>query len=284
MLPAATDTAPAEARLRSLLVSSTDGDLDPAAEDAARALGPERAGAIVSEILLADVEAPDDESLTAMAAARLAGTLRLENAIPALLACVEKLDPDDLLSDAALGALMDLGAPVLGPALAAFERCGTPDGRGRLSDVLARLKVRDERVLAALVRVLDDDATVAAMNLGEYDDPQALPALSRALDATTCRPADLSDIDANADVVELANAIEKLGGVLTPEQRAKFDETTIAPEEFQREWDRAKTLVFDELDLPRAPVRRAPRPGRNDPCHCGSGKKYKKCHLATDDA
>src|SRR4051794_5386968 len=24
--------------------------------------------------------------------------------------------------------------------------------------------------------------------------------------------------------------------------------------------------------------------GRNDPCHCGSGQKYKKCHLAKDDA
>lgn len=24
--------------------------------------------------------------------------------------------------------------------------------------------------------------------------------------------------------------------------------------------------------------------GRNDPCHCGSKKKYKKCHLAADDA
>jgi len=23
--------------------------------------------------------------------------------------------------------------------------------------------------------------------------------------------------------------------------------------------------------------------GRNDRCHCGSGKKYKKCHLAADD-
>jgi hypothetical protein len=24
-------------------------------------------------------------------------------------------------------------------------------------------------------------------------------------------------------------------------------------------------------------------PGRNDPCHCGSGKKYKKCHLESDE-
>jgi hypothetical protein len=25
-------------------------------------------------------------------------------------------------------------------------------------------------------------------------------------------------------------------------------------------------------------------PGRNDPCHCGSGKKYKNCHLDKDEA
>jgi plasmid stability protein len=31
------------------------------------------------------------------------------------------------------------------------------------------------------------------------------------------------------------------------------------------------------------PVIAEPKPGRNDPCWCGSGKKYKKCHLAEDD-
>lgn len=30
----------------------------------------------------------------------------------------------------------------------------------------------------------------------------------------------------------------------------------------------------------RAPVRAAAKPGRNDPCSCGSGRKYKKCHGA----
>ena len=29
--------------------------------------------------------------------------------------------------------------------------------------------------------------------------------------------------------------------------------------------------------------REAPKLGRNDPCHCGSGKKYKKCHGARPD-
>ena len=35
----------------------------------------------------------------------------------------------------------------------------------------------------------------------------------------------------------------------------------------------------------RSPIRReAPKVGRNDPCPCGSGKKYKKCHGAAAGA
>jgi preprotein translocase subunit SecA len=33
-------------------------------------------------------------------------------------------------------------------------------------------------------------------------------------------------------------------------------------------------------DAKRKPVRVAQKVGRNDPCPCGSGKKYKKCHGA----
>ncbi|MCO4764517.1 MAG: SEC-C domain-containing protein [Myxococcales bacterium] len=29
-------------------------------------------------------------------------------------------------------------------------------------------------------------------------------------------------------------------------------------------------------------MRKIARPGRNEPCHCGSGRKYKKCCLAID--
>ncbi len=29
--------------------------------------------------------------------------------------------------------------------------------------------------------------------------------------------------------------------------------------------------------------RPAEKPGRNDPCWCGSGRKYKKCHLVEDE-
>lgn len=41
---------------------------------------------------------------------------------------------------------------------------------------------------------------------------------------------------------------------------------------------RAIAQYLREAAAPKAPVRAAPRPGRNDPCPCGSSKKYKKCH------
>ncbi len=38
-----------------------------------------------------------------------------------------------------------------------------------------------------------------------------------------------------------------------------------------------------EAQAPAArPFCHGPRPGRNDPCWCGSGQKYKKCHLEAD--
>jgi preprotein translocase subunit SecA len=34
-----------------------------------------------------------------------------------------------------------------------------------------------------------------------------------------------------------------------------------------------------EVQLPKVTIRReTPKVGRNDPCPCGSGKKYKHCH------
>ena len=40
------------------------------------------------------------------------------------------------------------------------------------------------------------------------------------------------------------------------------------------------TWYFLDGTLVQAPVRAEEKAGRNDPCPCGSGKKYKKCHGA----
>ncbi|MCK7557765.1 SEC-C domain-containing protein [Chitinophaga sedimenti] len=36
--------------------------------------------------------------------------------------------------------------------------------------------------------------------------------------------------------------------------------------------------VSTEEDVRPDPVRVGPKVGRNDPCPCGSGKKFKQCH------
>jgi len=38
--------------------------------------------------------------------------------------------------------------------------------------------------------------------------------------------------------------------------------------------------IWQSLGARVAPARKAAEPGRNDPCWCGSGKKFKKCHGA----
>lgn len=43
---------------------------------------------------------------------------------------------------------------------------------------------------------------------------------------------------------------------------------------------RALSTVRPERSISSSPV---VRPGRNEPCHCGSGRKYKKCCLANDE-
>lgn len=46
---------------------------------------------------------------------------------------------------------------------------------------------------------------------------------------------------------------------------------------FEREDGQWRFVTGDELKNPTVRYE-TPRPGRNDPCPCGSGKKYKKCH------
>ena len=42
----------------------------------------------------------------------------------------------------------------------------------------------------------------------------------------------------------------------------------------------AKVLRYFAAVVRAGSIRKAAEPGRNDPCPCGSGKKYKKCHGA----
>ncbi len=41
---------------------------------------------------------------------------------------------------------------------------------------------------------------------------------------------------------------------------------------------RQSSSAASEETAAKTPIRAAPKVGRNDPCPCGSGKKYKRCH------
>jgi preprotein translocase subunit SecA len=58
------------------------------------------------------------------------------------------------------------------------------------------------------------------------------------------------------------------------EQRRKSEQV---PMQFQHE--EAETVGGDVSELPpMTSFRESEKVGRNDPCPCGSGKKYKQCH------
>jgi len=74
--------------------------------------------------------------------------------------------------------------------------------------------------------------------------------------------------DDDAGVVEFVARYKVKGVTIAHRERAVF-----------RKHD-ARWVFVDGQPVNGPPVRHTePRPGRNDPCPCGSGKKYKKCHF-----
>ncbi len=193
------------------------------------------------------------------------GELRAEAAIAPMLEILRNTDWDAIIHDNIIQAMPMIGAPVVEPALKAYEEAVDGEFRSSVASILADCKVRDERIYQLLLDRFEADLGDEGLDLGSYGDPRALPYLYQAFD-------DFEIVEngdagfANGMLVDLRENIEELGGTLSVEQEAKF-EIAMAP---------------DELVIQPPAVRRE-RPGRNDVCWCGSTKKYKKCHLESDE-
>lgn len=61
----------------------------------------------------------------------------------------------------------------------------------------------------------------------------------------------------------------------------RFGKKVVYPWKFDAEMNRAAKRIGKATRLVSLP-RQGPKLGRNELCHCGSGKKYKKCHLTAD--
>lgn len=195
----------------------------------------------------------------------LLGELRAEAAIGPMLDVLRATDWDAIIHDAIIQAMPMIGAPVIEPALKAYDEAVDGEFRSSVASILAECKIRDERIYALLLDRFDAELDDTGLDLASYGDPRALPYLVEAFD-------DFEIVEggdaafANGMLVDLRENIEQLGGTLTVEQEAKF-EIAMAP----------------DPSVPQPPAARRERPGRNDVCWCGSKKKYKKCHLESDE-
>ena len=238
-----------------------DDDLDDQVADRIVGLG-DRAVVPLIRRIEASLET-DDESWAPVHAARLLGRIGDPRAIEPLIAAVDATEAVDMLHDAAVLALPKLGAPVVEPVLARAQALEPDDIEiFAWADVLARSRVRDERIFALLGDILPFFPDLTAGCFADYGDPRALPILHEVLEAYVL----VGNVEEDRVVVDLADAIDSLGGELTGPEIRKCD-------------------AFHALrrEAHGHPAVKPERPGRNAPCWCGSGKKYKKCHLRADD-
>jgi tetratricopeptide (TPR) repeat protein len=134
-----------------------------------------------------------------------------------------------------------------------------------------------EKVFAALVERMSDDAWAYIgwsdiywlLKGASKDFAQAETILKCAL----ARPR-LRD---RVDVLErLADLYKEWG---KPDQRKQM---SAQAERLRSEQQSIAPRAARQSESPNKPALPARKPGRNDPCWCGSGKKYKHCHMSSD--
>jgi hypothetical protein len=155
---------------------------------------------------------------------------------------------------------LSIGAEALDLAALAQQLCLMPDVPGR-SDVLLSL----------------------ADNLSEFDkDERDLVVESMLTSAYVMHGAQS----------ETAATIEtQHGAMLSREARKELKSLLAEIEEARKEIAEVEEPSiyevcldgFDLVDDDEPHEHAEPKPGRNEPCWCGSGKKYKKCHLDADE-
>lgn len=201
----------------------------------------------------------------------LLADLRADDAVGPMLRTLATSDFLDLVHDRLLSRMPEIGAPVVEPALQAYADSAVDVFRSSVAAVLSRVGIRDERIFQLLVERLDIEPS-EARHVVDYGDQRALPHLHATLDR--CELSDARQPFANQDLIELSAAIDELGGVLTVKQRDKMRRVDEHAQAY-------RSAFLGTLD-PLATKRRSSKLGRNEPCWCESGRKYKVCHLRAD--
>jgi hypothetical protein len=221
-----------------------------------------------------DLNSADSESLEVWAplhAWRALGQLRAPEAIEPLLELFADSEDDDWVGSELPDVYGMIGAAAI-PALARYLADASHGLFPRVfaAESLQRIAHRNPNARAECVSVLteqlsrftENDPTFNAFLIGDLVDLEAVESLSTIREAFEQECVDLT-IQGDVEDVEITLGLREQRS--TPATYPSFLEKRFS--------DQAKAASAPE------PIRKEPKVGRNDPCPCGSGKKYKKCCL-----
>ncbi len=198
-------------------------------------------------------------------------------AIGPMLQVFVETSPDELLHETIVGVLPYLGAAILEPVLVVHDEAEDDEVKDECCEMLARCEAQDLRIRARLFAAYERAPELFTPLLGTYGD-RAGAALAR---RTFDRYAKTTTEDGFIVLRQALDALEDLD--------AATDDHRAAVRRAEERLDKIDRMTRGPLLPPLrpagaiTPAQRRERPGRNEPCWCGSGKKYKRCHADADD-
>jgi hypothetical protein len=182
-------------------------------------------------------------------------------------------------------ALEGAGPAALEPTLQRYARDHHDPERGSTwLWILALLGVTDPRVRQALIDQMKVDPREAVLLMGDYGDRELLPIVECFVEGAA-RYLNENKLDpfaygARYDDVVVSDYIDARESLIMlrdniPVDHPQFDEKVEALDRQLLMY--ADFSVYEETADLDEPKEKAAKIGRNDPCPCGSGKKYKKC-------
>lgn len=288
-------TETARARVQKLL---SDWDWpDPAVLEDILALGDEALPAL-DELLtperLALARGDEREDSVVYFAMELLSALGAPEGVPVFLRAYRQANDDmaEAMQDACqrlgTGAIDGLLSVVADEALSYYPRIQASEGALNLAAEDPALRARVAEGLRSLLAAHlereapedDEDETLLlsflAGNLSEMADPASLPLLKAAFDSGRIDPDIITYDSVVKDYEECRKRLSSTPLPFLDEYRQR------CRKHFEDEEKRKRLAVF-KPEPASQPIVLGPKLGRNDPCWCGSGRKYKKCHLAQDE-
>ena len=293
-----------EARAKTAkLVSDWDWP-DPATLEDILALGDKAVPALAELLtpeLLASAQTDEQADTTVYYALELLAALKTPLAIPVFLNAYRHVTDDTV--EGLEGTLQSLGpeavdpllAVVADPSLSRYARALAANGAiqeaNRDASLRPHVAAGLRAILAGLVERPDplsnEEKEIAASlvaDLAEMADPEARPLIAAAFASKRVLSAEEDETGFALIDEESVEELYAKGGSFYVSHPPVFID------DYRKRWqenrDRQENLERLKL-LEREPALKTvvlgPKVGRNDPCWCGSGKKYKKCHLAQDE-